>query len=429
MIMKKIFLDRFHYYKSLSVDDKREWNTLFIIYPFAAIMLALYFLKYNFLYHVSEYNIYFLSLLFLMFVIIFLGLLSKRKNFAFLTYLAALTLAVFFLIFVSGGVKAPGLPWLTLFGPVYGLFYGKKGILFGMFVSIVSFAVYYFLDKNGLNPNVILQHANYQNEKNSNYFTFLIFMGSNFLAYAIAYERAAKELKEKNEQIEIFLRILFHDVANPLAVISLSSEMMLKRKSFTEEGVLRIKKAATNLKDQLESVKKLKALKDGKYMLDINHFSVKSMIDASVDIFTEKSQAKGIRIVTSSENGETEIWVDYIVFVNQILSNILSNSIKFSYPDSEIIIKVQTTTDFVQILIQDFGIGMSESIRKHLFEVDKVTSRSGTSSEIGSGYGLSLAKHFTESLGGSIDVTSEEESALSASHGTIFTISIPKSQR
>lgn len=424
--MKKIILDRFNYYRTLSVDDKREWNTLFIIYPFAAIMLALYFLKYNFLYQVSEYNIYFLSLLILMFVIVFLGLLSKKKNFAFLTYLFALTLAVFFLIFVSGGVKAPGLSWLTLFGPVYGLFYGKKGIILGMIFSIISFIGFFYLDKFGLNPNVIAQHANYQHEKNSNFFTFIIFMGSNFLAYAIAYERAAKELKLKNEQIELFLRILFHDVANPLAVVILSSDTMIKRGNYTEEGVQRIKKAAYNLKEQLESVKKLKTIKDGKYLLEMSRFPVKKMIDASVDMFAEKCASKGIRIVTKTEDTNLQVNVDYIVFVNQIISNILSNSIKFSHPHSEILINVQSKSNWVVIQIQDFGIGMPETVWRHLFEVDKVTSRTGTSSETGSGYGLSLAKHFTESFGGTLDVSSVEQTANSINHGTIFTVSVPK---
>jgi hypothetical protein len=55
-------------------------------------------------------------------------------------------------------------------------------------------------------------------------------------------------------------------VANPLAVITLSSDMMIKRKDFNEQGIIRIKNAAKNLKEQLESVKKLKALQDGKFV-------------------------------------------------------------------------------------------------------------------------------------------------------------------
>ena len=423
--MKELFLSRINYYKNLSIADKREWNTLFLIYPFALIMLSIYFLKYNLLYKVNEYNIYFYSLFIMMIIIICVGFFSMKKNLAFMTYLFSLSIATLFLIFVSGGVKAPGLAWLTLFGPIFGLFYGKRGIFLGVFLSIIFFISLFFLDKYGMNPNVITYHANYQTEKNSNFFTFLIFMASNFLAYAIAYERAEKRLKEKNEQIENLLRILFHDIANPLAVITLSSDMMIKRKDFNEQGLQRIRSAAKNLKEQLESVKKLKALQDGKYVLEMHHQNVKCMIESSIDIFTEKANAKNIKFVVTCSSPELEVKVDNIVFINQIASNIISNSIKFSHPNSEIHISITSQQKIVRIDFQDFGIGMNEEIKSHLFDVEKVTSRSGTEKERGTGYGLSLARYFTENFGGTIDLISVEETASSTNHGTTFTITLP----
>jgi len=425
MKMKELFLSRIKYYKNLSIADKREWNTLFLIYPFALIMLSIYFLKYNFLYKVNEYNIYFYSLFIMMIIIICVGFFSMKKNLAFITYLFSLSIATLFLIFVSGGVKAPGLAWLTLFGPVFGLFYGKRGIFLGVFLSIFFFISLFFLDKYGMNPNVITYHANYQIEKNSNFFTFLIFMASNFLAYAIAYERAEKRLKEKNEQIENLLRVLFHDIANPLAVITLSSDMMIKRKDFNEQGIQRIKSAAKNLKEQLESVKKLKALQDGKFVLEMHHQNVKCMIENSIDIFTEKANAKNIKFIITCSSPDLEVKVDNVVFINQIASNIISNSIKFSHPNSEIHISITQHQKIVRIDFQDFGIGMSDEIKNHLFDVEKVTSRSGTEKEKGTGYGLSLARYFTENFGGTIDLISVEETSSSTNHGTTFTITLP----
>jgi signal transduction histidine kinase len=278
----------------------------------------------------------------------------------------------------------------------------------------------------GLSVNIITQHANYQAEKNSNFFTFLLFMSINFFAYAKAHERALKSLKDKNEQIESLLRILFHDVANPLAVITLSSDVMLKRKNFTEEGVQRISRAALNLKEQLESVKKLKTIKDGKYVLEVHEFYIKQMLDTAIDVFSEKCQSKKIIILTEYEDQTLKIKVDFIVFVNQIISNILSNSIKFSHPDSEILIKVKNKENSVQIIIQDFGIGMSEEVIKNLFDTEKVTSRAGTEKETGAGYGISLAKYFIESLSGTIEVQSTEQKENTTDHGTTFIMTFPR---
>lgn len=424
--MIKYFNSTLNSFRQIPLEDKREWITLFIIYPFSLIFLLVYFFKYNFKYHVSEFNDELLISFTLLTLTLIYGIITHKKNQTLVSYLFLATFTICFFIYVSGGVESPGLFWLTFLGPIYGLFYRKKGILVGAIVSAIAFFIYIYLHKMDLIPTVITQQANYQTEKNTNFFTFLIFMSINFFAYAKAHERALKSLKDKNEQIESLLRILFHDVANPLAVITLSSDVMLKRKNFTEEGVQRISRAALNLKEQLESVKKLKTIKDGKYVLEINECYIKQMLDSAIDIFSEKCQSKKITILTEYDDQTLKIKVDFIVFVNQIISNILSNSIKFSHPDSEILIKVKKLDESVQIIIQDFGIGMSDEISKHLFDTEKVTSRSGTEKESGAGYGISLAKYFIESLAGTLEVQSREQIDNSTDHGTTFTITFPR---
>lgn len=423
--MKKIFQKRLQFHNSLSIDEKREWNTLFAIYPFSLVLLLIYILKYNFVYKVSEYNFAMFILFISLISTIVFGFLTNNKHRAFIIYLMTVTFSFIFFSFISGGIKAPGVFFLTVLGSVYGLLYGKRGIYIGAIVSSIIYFAFIYLDKNGLNPNVIINHSDYQKEKNSNFFFFLIFISICFYAYFQAYYKAAKSLKDKNEQIESLLRILFHDVANPLAVIMLSSDMMLKRKTYTEETVLRINKAATNLKEQLESVKKLKALKDGKVLFEINEFHLKPMLDASIDMFSEKCANKGIRIVTEFDDRNVKVKVDYIIFINQVISNIISNSIKYSFENSDIVIRVRSNDENTCITIQDFGIGMPEEVVNHLFETDKVISKAGTGNESGTGYGLALAKYFIESFGGNLSVESTEKSDQSKTHGSSFTITLP----
>jgi signal transduction histidine kinase len=149
------------------------------------------------------------------------------------------------------------------------------------------------------------------------------------------------------------------------------------------------------------------------------------MIEASVDIFAEKAATKNIKFVITCSSPDLEVKVDNVVFINQIASNIISNSIKFSHANSEIHISITRHQNNVRIDFQDFGIGMSEDIKNHLFDVEKVTSRSGTDKERGTGYGLSLARYFTENFGGTIDLISVEETSSSTNHGTTFTITLP----
>jgi signal transduction histidine kinase len=62
-----------------------------------------------------------------------------------------------------------------------------------------------------------------------------------------------------------------------------------------------------------------------------------------------------------------------------------------------------------------------------LFEVNKIKSRNGTNNETGSGYGLSIAKHFIENFGGMVKVSSIEKNDSNLEHGTIFTVTLPNS--
>ena len=424
--MIKYINTKIKFFRQIPLEEKREWSTLFTISPFALIILIIYFFKYNFKYHVDEFNEEILFSFCLFIATLIYGFITHKKNQTLYAYLVVLSGTICFFIYVSGGIEAPGLFWLSFLGPIYGLFFRKRGIIVGAIVSVVAFSVYYYLHKLGLNPNIIAQHANYQAEKNSNFFTFLLFISINFFAYAKAHEKALKSLKDKNDQIESLLKILFHDVANPLAVITMSSDVMLKRKLFTEEGVQRISRAALNLKEQLESVKKLKTIKDGKYVLEINECEIKPMLDNAIDIFSEKCQSKKITILTEYDDQTIKIKVDSIVFVNQIISNILSNSIKFSHPNSEIFIKVKKLDQYVQVIIQDFGIGMSNEVIKNLFDVEKITSRAGTAKETGAGYGISLAKYFIESFSGNIEVQSKDQNEDSTTHGTTFVMTFPK---
>ncbi len=91
---------------------------------------------------------------------------------------------------------------------------------------------------------------------------------------------------------------------------------------------------------------------------------------------------------------------------------------------------MKSSEDKVQISIKDYGIGMSEEIKLNLFEASKLKSRSGTNNEGGSGYGLSIAKHFVENFQGALQVNSVEQSVeqseFSKEHGTTFIITMPK---
>lgn len=93
--------------------------------------------------------------------------------------------------------------------------------------------------------------------------------------------------------------------------------------------------------------------------------------------------------------------------VKTIFRNLISNAIKFSKPGGTIFISAKEGKRFVEIEVQDNGIGISGKTQKKLFRIDEFRSTSGTNNEQGTGLGLLFCKEFVSRHGGKIWVESE----------------------
>jgi len=102
-----------------------------------------------------------------------------------------------------------------------------------------------------------------------------------------------------------------------------------------------------------------------------------------------------------------------------ILRNLISNAIKFTYPNGTVIISSEPDNDLVIIKVTDTGVGIKTEKLSELFQVDKVESTWGTAKETGTGLGLILCKELVERQYGKIWVESKED------EGTTFYFSLP----
>ena len=106
--------------------------------------------------------------------------------------------------------------------------------------------------------------------------------------------------------------------------------------------------------------------------------------------------------------------------VEQILTNLLENAVKYSEPGGEIEIAIQTLGQRLQIVVSDTGIGIPAEDVTRIFErfyrVDKARSRSAG----GTGLGLSIVRHLVQRSGGEISVKS------TLGKGSRFSFSVPK---
>ena len=138
--------------------------------------------------------------------------------------------------------------------------------------------------------------------------------------------------------------------------------------------------------------------------LEINYMNLSELAINIIDNLQTQAQNKRIKI-------QSEIEKDVIIEAHenkiaQVITNLLSNAINYSSEDNKVIVRVYRNDNKVYLEIQDYGIGISETDQKRIFErfyrVDKARSRDSG----GTGLGLSITKHIVEAHNGRIDVKS-----------------------
>ncbi|MDU0850203.1 MAG: ATP-binding protein, partial [Staphylococcus epidermidis] len=138
--------------------------------------------------------------------------------------------------------------------------------------------------------------------------------------------------------------------------------------------------------------------------LEINYMNLSELAINIIDNLQTQAYNKRIKI-------QSEIEKDVIIEAHenkiaQVITNLLSNAINYSSEDNKVIVRVYRNDNKVYLEIQDYGIGISETDQKRIFErfyrVDKARSRDSG----GTGLGLSITKHIVEAHNGRIDVKS-----------------------
>jgi signal transduction histidine kinase len=295
----------------------------------------------------------------------------------------------------------------------------RRRLLFTFLVSIsltaiaAHFAVKYF----GTTVKVLTPE-----EKDM--YVVLCIVASIYCSYQIVkvlYEQrrnAYKELDEKNAQlIELnernkqLLAVLTHDIANPLSVISTSMQLIRKSKD-KEEIIQRLQdkflRAEKSIIDIINNARKMLAIEDGKIQVNMQDLELKEVITEVIGNFEYKLSAKGLSSEIVGLDDQLMVQADPSALKTSVLSNIISNAIKFSKNNGVIKVEVIPSSTYVSVKITDSGIGMPERIKEKVFDPHAKTSRAGTDGEKGTGYGMPLAKSYLGLMGGNIECFSEE---------------------
>ena len=230
--------------------------------------------------------------------------------------------------------------------------------------------------------------------------------------------------EEENMWKDRFISLVSHDLKSPIASVLASNHWILESEKELSDSVKeKIKNNNSILFDALTMIKHLLNLSRFRTLVSLSEYSDFDLFEILEEVliqFRYELENKNLKIETHLP--EDVILTSDPIAVKEILRNIIMNAIKFSYPDSKILIQY-TETDLKQVLeITDRGIGMSEEVQTTLFS-EKTQIHSGTKGERGFGVGLKLSKELFSLLNGNLEVSSKKD------HGSTFRLVFPSNRQ
>lgn len=230
--------------------------------------------------------------------------------------------------------------------------------------------------------------------------------------------RAFEKEKELNAMKSNFVSMASHEFRTPLSTI-LSSVSLLEfyKTSETQEKrdkhIHRIKSAVNEMVSTLEEFLSLEKIEEGKAQVKNEKFNLKDLAEQVHTKF--QTDLKPGQIIEHRHDGQEEVNLDE-GFINHILTNLVSNAIKYSPPDGHIYFQTVVDGKTVVLMVKDNGIGISKEDQQYLFE--RFFRASNTGNIKGTGLGLHIVKRYIDLLGGKIDFKSE------INKGTEFIVTI-----
>ncbi len=220
------------------------------------------------------------------------------------------------------------------------------------------------------------------------------------------------ELKELAKTKERFLATMSHEIRTPLnAIIGMLS--LLEDEQFSAEGEKNLSILKSNSKSLLvliNDILDLSKIQSGKIQLEHIPVSLQNIVKETIELFKGNCEEKNITIKFDQDFTYPPILSDE-TRIRQVLSNLISNAIKFSNQNdiriNQNVIKLNDNKLLVEIDIIDKGIGIEKDNIKHLFQSFTQADNSTSRTYGGTGLGLSISKEIAGALGGDITVLSE----------------------
>ncbi len=225
----------------------------------------------------------------------------------------------------------------------------------------------------------------------------------------LAKKRAQEAARIKSE----FLANMSHELRTPLnGVIGFTRQTLKTQLSPTQTDYLQtIDRSANNLLTIINDVLDFSKLEAGKLVLEHIPFSLREMLDEVVVLLAQSAHDKGLELTINVQNGVPEFVLGDPMRLQQVVTNLLGNAIKFTENGNiDINVELRSQNDKqveLEMQFHDTGIGITERQQAQLFQAFRQADASITRRHGGTGLGLVITQRLVKEMGGDISFYSQ----------------------
>jgi signal transduction histidine kinase len=236
-------------------------------------------------------------------------------------------------------------------------------------------------------------------------------------------EETNRNLEEINAQKDEVLRIVSHDMRNPLGNMIGLAQILQEDPKQEPEDIQNIAevmiRSGENLLAIVNTLLDAARIEAGKMDLELREVFLNDLVREEVDQFEYAARQKSISLTYHCKTASCKAQIDEPK-IRQSVANLISNALKFTRENGRVWLELSENETHFLLSICDDGIGIEKEKIPFVFEKFSAYQRVGTKNERGTGLGLSIVKAFIQLHGGEVHVDSTPGT------GTCFIVSLPK---
>jgi PAS domain S-box-containing protein len=346
----------------------------------------------------------------------------------------------------NGEVDISELPPMLLTkdgGPNSQAIFKKKSVIVDRYWDFMRSRPHVIVDEDGIDPNSslvvpmgvmnriigTLEVQAYENNAFTNEHIIALEMVANFAAVAIENVRLLQVEAEARETAEAanrakdeFLSVLSHELRTPLNSM-LGWTRMLRTgvldKEKTDRAIEVIERNTLLQNNLIEDLLDVSRIISGKMRIEKESVDLAKVFDDAMEVLRPFAAQKNIALKIERPENSLIIDGDATRF-QQIIVNLVQNSVKFTADGGRITVSLSRNGDFARLVVSDNGIGITPELLPFIFERFRQADSSTKRAYSGLGLGLTIVRNLVELHGGRIRAESDGQG-----QGATFTVEIP----